>query len=267
MGILIKHTMNDEITVAGNSLTLCDVRIGPTEDKVAFDVESGTYSLMYEWDGESYTGYVCEKGVRDSTPGKVLGEIAIDGSVVGVYDSRLFEQVFNGRPETFYDWGDSNFEPAKVIRVYRESIAPYEFACIPTFNDGTFEIVELTQQNRRVGVCIKYVAPEYQGLDEDIMFQFFLRSASGEVELWLDIAYDDESIADCLLESLHGDGEQEVNAKSAVRFIASIDAISFVKHEGEAASPKDSLTLEDCPESWRSGISEFCEFLSNVMRQ
>lgn len=258
-------TASHEIELSGDSLTLCDVRCGPTEDKLAVDLGRGTYSLSIRNEDESVWITVCRSDVQSPAYGDELGEISIDGGVLGAYDTDMFGRVFNAEVEDFYNWGESLFEVGDEIRIYRDSIEPYEFACIPTFCDGVFRLIELRHGGARIGVSLRVPLATDQEPEDFLMFQFLLNTASTSAEVWLDPVYDNEDILDCLIDSLQEVHEQDVDSGTVDKFVATITSIEFAKQKGETLLPKQHLDLSQFSSRWKSGSAAFCEFLSETM--
>lgn len=261
----MKGAEPDEIRIVSDSLTLCDVRCGPTEDKQIVQLDSGVYTLAVEDHDESVSVTICQSGVEHPAHGAALGEVSIDGGVLGAYDTELFSDVFGFEAEKFYNWGESVFEATEVVRVFCDSIEPYEFAYIPTRLDGVFLITELTQDDCRVGVRLSASFSESQVAEDHLMFQFFFASASTNVEVWLDPVYDDEDILDCIIDSLEEVLGRDVDVVGVENFISKIESIALAIQIGEDSSPKQSLDLSSFSPSWKSGRNYFCKFLRKVM--
>ncbi len=261
----MSSTPSDKIRLIGNSLSLCDVRCGPTEDKVLVDLDSGAYTLAVENDDESVSVTICKSGVRRPAPGADIGELSIDGGVLGAYDTQLFTERFGADAVGFYEWGESLFEATDAVQVYRDSIEPHEFACIPTSFDGIFRLTELTQGDSRVGVRLSATMPASQETDYFVAFQFFFASASTRVEAWLDPVYDDESILDTINDSLEEALGHDVDVAAVEKFISEIGSIELAVQIDEELNPGQSLDLSVIPDTWRSDSSSFCRFLREAM--
>jgi hypothetical protein len=261
----VTFTASHRIEISGDSLTLCDVRCGPTEDKLAVEIGRGTYSVVIRNDDESVWITICRSDVQSPEDGDELGEISIDGGVLGAYDTDLLDKVFSADAEEFYHWGDSLFEVGDEISIYHDSIKPYQFACIPTFCDGVFRLIELRHGGARVGVGLRVPLAADQEPEDFLMFQFHLNTASTCAEVWLDPVYDNEDILDCLIDSLQEVHDQDVDSGAVDRFIAAITSIDFAKQEGESLLPKQHLELSKFSPGWNSNSAAFCEFLLKVM--
>lgn len=258
-------TMVDEIRLVSDSLTLCDVRCGPTEDKQTLKLDSGVYALAVESGADSVSVTICRSDANQPETGDELGELSIDGGVLGAYDPALFSDVFEANAEDFYDWGESVLDVTEGVRVFRDSIEPYEFACVPTGLDAVFLITELVQNDRRVGVRLNASFPESQAAEDDPMFQFFIVSASTDIDVWLASFYDEEDILDSIADSLDEDFERESGKAAVDTFISEIESIEFVVEIDEKRSRRQSLDLSDYPATRRSDSGYFCRYLRKVM--
>jgi hypothetical protein len=261
----LKGTVPDEIRLISDSLTLCDVRCGPTEDKMVVQLGCGVYAVAVENYDESVAVMICRSGAKYLAHGAELGEVSIDGGVLGAYDSALFTEIFGADAEDFYDWGESLFEVAEDVRVFSDSIEPYEFAYIPTCLDGVFLITELIQDDCRVGVRLSTSFSESQVAEKDRMFKFFFASASTSVEVWLDPVYDDEDILDCIVDSLGEVLGRDVEVAAVEKFISEIESIELAMQTDEELSPRRSLDLLSFPTTWKSDRISFCKYLREVM--
>ncbi len=246
-----------KLKLVSDMLTICDVRVGPTEDKHMVPLDSGIYSVGIDNDDESVAITICKPDVVQAEPGKEIGEISIDGAVIGAYDAELFSKVFDADAEAFYDWGEGAFDVAESIRIFRESIEPYEFACIPTQLDGVFRIIQLTENGRTVGVRLSALLPASEASDMFVAFQFHLAAASTRIEVWLDPVYDDESILDSIVD--------ELEEFAVDKFIADIESVELAVQVDEELLPGQDVDLSKLPATWKSDRKNFCESLRRIM--
>ncbi len=244
-------------------MTLCDVRVGPTEDKLVFDIPSGIYRFHVDEDSNPRRVTLHSGTLEDARPGELIGRLSVDGAAVGAYDSSLLDQHFSSQPEQFYEWGESELEPDEHVRIYRGSIAPHEFALIPTFVDGTFDIVELTTGGVRSGVFLQRSESPDRESTVIADYRFVLKTDDVELEVWLAETYDDESIADSLIEALEWDVSESADAAYAEKFLAATRSIAFVRHVGEEAS---GIMQADGWAEADAGIDGFCKFVLRIMQ-
>lgn len=137
------------------SVFVCDMRPGFTEDGVDCELPKGRYLLALDKPTESGRGFrlVLEGQTPDGS--RVAGSVPVDMARVGVFDRQAFLAHFDGNFEDLFEWSafavDTTLAAAEIALDENPAL---NALIVSVQNDGTYRIEYLVSGSETVGLAL-----------------------------------------------------------------------------------------------------------------
>ncbi len=186
-------------------MSLCDMRLGPTEDGYEIPVSKGVYEIYFCENNRFYL--ILNKAEKkidlDVCENKSLESVM---GVIGIYDTICIKKEFNNSIEEVFDWVDINHSDKindEFISI--ETNSNNKILCFPLSLDGEdIGLDTLSKEGEIQGTKLYINQPVlFSGVSDDVLYCYSLTTdENSQIEITLSLDFDDESIFDEVATSL-----------------------------------------------------------------
>lgn len=153
----------DEFEINSESVFLCDMRPGFTEDGVECTLPSGKYCVSVAEPAE-HSGRGFSLVLRGESPDGRLnaGSVDVDGARMGIFNRKAFLDHFGGEFEDLFEWSDSEACPPTdgVIEISPDDNARLRALVVDVQCDSRYQVEYLKSGSKKVGLAVTPVRPE-----------------------------------------------------------------------------------------------------------
>lgn len=180
------------------------MRIGPSEDGLNLSLDSGLYQVYQQDKTEFITVYRISKShLLDFDKTIYVGEVDTSMCLFGMFDLHEFKKEFGGF-EAIYEWGFDEISQDQGLGIFDfKTLNNNVLVCIQNESDKPVEIRALYSSDVIVGYEFLFSGVD---LDKEVdplsdyKFELFFRGV--KILLYISKEYDDESIADTLIDEV-----------------------------------------------------------------
>jgi hypothetical protein len=186
---------NGTISIDTGQLYVCDMRYGPTEDGVCFEVEPSQYTISYFYNSKNKLERVrvVKNGISPDSEERFVS-LSSELNMFGVFDRESVLSEFNSFEELF-EWGDSALYPLMDEKV-AEITTPSgnKIHCFRVGEcEGDHSVVKLLNSKQLVGFDVE-IAAEKSFISTAEIFRVELYYQEINIEFYIFPEYDEESL-------------------------------------------------------------------------